>query len=494
MAHWAIQALVWVMLLSISTPFIGCAPTPGASPSIRQSSGSRLVQQMTFPPLEFTPPGINRDVERMVLPNGIVLFLAADHSLPTMTISAVFKAGSIYEGPTTRGVAQLTAAQLASGGTRSLNATKLTDELEVLGISAESSVSPETLSLTLTAHAKDADRALDLFADMLRYPSFDTAALQSSKGRVVDYLRRVRDTPTQLASQEFARILYTDEHPLGHRLTPAEVRTIQRLDIQEYYDRLIRPDNLWLAVVGAFSTTDLADMIHSRFADWQPQDSRRPPPLAQVKPRFEPGLFLLPQPLTQTSVIVGHFGVDRTNPDRNAIEAMNLILGGNGLTGRLSERLRTKEGKTYWVASSFPTTSRDISLFQITLQTRTENVVSVVMAIQEEMRRLQTTPVSMEELTTAKGTLINTFVSRFPSRSKTVLTLLESEINGNPPEYFDTLLNQYETIRIQDVQRVAQRYLHPESATILIVGDTPPIEAAMKTYVPVHRLALPPAE
>jgi zinc protease len=216
--------------------------------------------------------------------------------------------------------------------------------------------------------------------------------------------------------------------------------------------------------------------------------------LAQVKPRFEPGLFLLQRPLAQASVIVGHFGIDRANPDRNAIEVMNLILGGNGLTGRLAERIRTKEGLTYSVASSFPTTSGEISLFQITLQTRTENVVPAVTAIQEETRRLQTSPVSMEELTTAKGTLINTFVSRFPSRSKTVMTLLESEIAGNPPEYFDTLLNQYEAIRIQDVQRVAQRYLHPEGATILIVGNTPPVEAAMKTYAPVHRLALPQAE
>ena len=490
----SIQAIIRFLLVATLTTFFGCAPTPEATAPTRQSPGSRMLQRMAFPPFEFTPPRIGQEVERLVLPNGIVLFLAADHSLPTLTISSVFKAGVLYEDATCRGVAQLIAAQLASGGTKNLTPTKLTDELELLGISTESSVSPETLSLSMTALAKDADRALDLFTDMLRHPAFDAAALRSNKGRLIDSLRRAEENPTELASREFARLLYTDEHPVGHRLTPAEVRAAQRSDIQRYYNRFIRPDNLWLAVAGDFGTADLANMVRTRLADWRSPDSSMPPPPAHAHEHFEPGVYLLHRPITQASVTVGHFGVDRANPDRNAIEVMNLILGGNGLTGRLAERIRTKEGLAYSVASGFPTASIDTSLFRITVQTRNENVAQVVKVILDEMRRLQTAPVAAEELTTAKGTLINTLVSRFPSRLKTVLTLLESELSGNPPDYFDTLLKHYEIIRAKDVQSAAQRYLHPSDATVLLVGNSHSLETSMGNVGSIHYLTRSPAE
>jgi len=50
----------------------------------------------------------------------------------------------------------------------------LNEELEVLGISIEAGVSPETIFVSMSALAKHADRALELFADILRRPAFDT--------------------------------------------------------------------------------------------------------------------------------------------------------------------------------------------------------------------------------------------------------------------------------------------------------------------------------
>ena len=141
------------------------------------------------------------------------------------------------------------------------------------------------------------------------------------------------------------------------------------------------------------------------------------------------------------------------------------------------------------MGTAFPTTSRDISLFRATLQTKNENVARAVAVILEEMTRIQRQPVTPEELDRAKEAIVNSFVFRFTSRFATVVQLLTLEFDGYPPDYFETLLDRYRAVTIADVQRVAEQYLHPDATTILIVGDAQKFEPAMAVFGPVHRLS-----
>ena len=176
---------------------------------------------------------MGREVDRRILGNGIVLYLAEDRSLPVLNVSAVFRAGSLYETPARPGVAQFTASQLRNGGTTRRAAEALNEELEVLGASIEASASAEAVSLSLSALAKDTDRALELLAEVIRQPAFDEKSLQIFRGRVVEDLRRLVDDPARLLAREFTRTLYTEAHPLGRPLTPAQAEAIQAEDLRD---------------------------------------------------------------------------------------------------------------------------------------------------------------------------------------------------------------------------------------------------------------------
>lgn len=218
---------------------------------------------MNIPPLELSIPRVGREVERRVLSNGLVLYLASDRSLPVFKAYALFRAGSLYEEPSRPGVAQFTASQLRSGGTQRMSFTALNEELEVSGISIESGASSEAISLTVSALAKDADRALELVADILRRPAFDPAPLETYRGRVVEDLRRVAENPSRLMMQEFSRVMYTEAHPSGRPLTPGQARAIRREELLDHFRRFIRPDNMYLAVVGDFRVEELAAKVQS---------------------------------------------------------------------------------------------------------------------------------------------------------------------------------------------------------------------------------------
>jgi predicted Zn-dependent peptidase len=448
---------------------------------------------MTFPPLQFAIPRVGHAVERHVLSNGIILYLAEDHSLPVLDAYAIFRAGGLYENPSRPGVAQFTASQLRNGGTASLPAESLNGELEILGASVEASASGEAISLTLSALAKDADQALQILAEVIRQPAFDPKPLQISKGRTIEDLRRVADNPAQFLAREFSRMLYTEAHPLGRPLQPAHVEVIQPDDLWAHYRRYIHPNNMMLAVVGDFRREEMLEKIQGLFGNW-PSRPLDLPPLPEVDPRYERGVYIIPRTLAQASVTLGHFGIKRSNPDRFAIELMDAILGASGFSSRIMERVRNEEGLAYSVGTWFPTTSPELSLFRAVAQTKNENVPRAVAAILDEMVRIQEQPVSQEELDGAKEAIINSFVFRFTSRFGTVVQLLMLEFNGYPPDYFDTLLDRYQAVTVEEIQRVARQYLRPDAATILVIGDPTKFESSMAPFGPVHRLPVNPPE
>ncbi|RPH99106.1 MAG: insulinase family protein, partial [Zetaproteobacteria bacterium] len=182
--------------LALAVVLAGCATDGSLQQTSSRSPGSALVQQMTFSALRLDIPRVGREVERLVLPNGLVLYLASDRSLPIFKAYAVFRAGSLYEDAARPGVAQFTASQLRAGGTAAMSSEALNEELEVFGISIESGVSSETISLTVNALAKDADQALRLLAEIVRRPAFEGVSLDTYRGRVVEDLRRVPENPS----------------------------------------------------------------------------------------------------------------------------------------------------------------------------------------------------------------------------------------------------------------------------------------------------------
>ncbi|HEX7513416.1 MAG TPA: pitrilysin family protein, partial [Candidatus Methylomirabilis sp.] len=287
---------------------------------------------------------------------------------------------------------------------------------------------------------------------------------------------------------------YTENYPLGRPLTPTQARAVQQESLLAFHRQFVRPDNMYVAIVGDFSVEELEAKIRARFGDWNAAGPHDLPPLPKVDPKSERAVYALARDLAQSSVILGHFGIDRTNPDRFAIQIMDYILGGGGFTSRIMERVRTEEGLAYAVSSSFPTSTRDIGLFRVTVQTKNENVPRAVGVILEEMRRLQEYPVTTEELRGAKDAFINSFVFRFSSRFRTVTQLLVLELDGYPPDYYETLLDRYRAVTVEDIQRVAGRYLRPDATTILTVGDIANFESAMEAFGPLHRLPAPTTE
>jgi predicted Zn-dependent peptidase len=95
---------------------------------------------MTFPPVALNPP----EPERVVLENGLVVYLLEDHELPLVTVSATIRTGGWMDPSDKVGLAALTGLTMRTGGTQHTGAAELDQELERLAMVMSVSIGVES--------------------------------------------------------------------------------------------------------------------------------------------------------------------------------------------------------------------------------------------------------------------------------------------------------------------------------------------------------------
>ena len=458
------------------------AEEPGAPPVERRSAGAEKIGLMIFPPFLWRPPAVGDEVERRTLSNGIILYLYPDRTLPLLDVVGLIHGGRLYDPGEKAGLARVAASQIRAGGTTSIAADALNEELESLAASLELSAGDEALEVRLNLLSKHTERGVKLMADVLTRPAFDAGQLELARGRFLEELRRRRDNPTELLHKEFAALHYTHRHPLGLEPSETSLRSISREDLIAFHRRYVRPDNLMLAAAGDFDKESLVALLEQSLGNWSANGRSSLPSVPNVETTAKPGVYLIERPIPQSSIAIGHLGIDRANPDRQAIELMNLVLGGGGFASRITKRVRSAEGLAYSVGSRFGTEGRQPGLFQVVALTRTDATARAVAAILEEIKRLRETPVPAAELEAAKEALTNSFLFWFADPTQTVRRLMLLEFEGLPPDYYHTLLDRYRAVTSDRLQQVARRYVKPDDLAIVVVGDAKALAPTLTTF------------
>ena len=480
--------------LSLAIFLPGCdrpeAPAPLPSrPPTTMSPGARRIEAMKFPPLKLTIPKVGRDVERLELEGGLVLYLMEDHTLPVFDLQATVRTGSLYTFGVKPGLAGFAGGQMREGGTEAHPPEELNRRLEHMAASIETGAGVESLTASLSCLAKDLDQGLALFAEVFLRPRFDEAKLELAKQGHLEGLRRRNDRPGAIAHREFEKLLFTERHPYGHELRAEEASAISRDGLLAFHRRYVRPNNTWMAVVGDFDRATIVEKIERALSGWARAETPLPPPLPVTRQPIG-GVYLGDKDLAQSHIVVGHYGTARHNPDRYAINLMNYLLGGGGFASRILRRVRVEEGLASVAGSSFPTGGPVLGTFRAVSQTKPATAERAIRIILEEMERLRREPPGEAELSRAKEAFINSYVFKFADPVGNVVKLMNLEFFGYPPDYYETLLDKYRAVTPADIQRVAKKYLHPDKAAIVVVGPREPLAASLEAFGPLTQLDL----
>lgn len=406
------------------------------------------------------------DVEVVTSPGGITAWLVHEPYVPIIAMEMAWKGGSALEPPGRDGAGWVL-AYMMNEGAGDLDTTAYGARMEDLNMEFACGVWADWTQCSFSTLRETADESFDMMRLAFAEPRLDAEPLERARRELTVNVQRDETNPRAVAAKAMNQALVPG-HPYARSATPESIARVSKADVQRLMRLLMTRDRLMVVVVGDITAEELKPRLDEVFGAL-PATSLLPSiPDAVPRPApEEPIIRLLPQP--QTLVMFSGPGVRRDDPDFFAAYLLNYILGG-GFSSRLTEDLREKRGLTYGVATGL---SIQPHLWRWTgsVSTMNDKADEVVARVRENIGRLGTEGPTEQELADAKAYITGAFPLAFDSNAKIARNLLGFRQDNLPADYVRRRNAYFEAVTLEDVRRVAARYMRPENFTFVMVGQ-----------------------
>ncbi|HWG96807.1 MAG TPA: pitrilysin family protein, partial [Nitrospira sp.] len=431
--------------------------------------------------------------ERVVLDNGMVVYLLEDHELPLVTITVTMRTGSWLDPTDKIGLAGMAGAVMRTGGGGGLSAEQVDTELEQFAGEVSIGISRQSGSASLDVLSKDVNRGLEIFVGLIRTPTFDPSRVELAKLQAIEGIRRRQDNPGSVVGREFVKMLYGADHPSARESSVDSIKRITRDDLVTFHRNTIHPNGMILGVTGDFKRDEMIASLRKMFGDWEkgtvPELRISDVPTEESS---RSAVRFVGKDTSQTHLRVGHLSIKENDPDYVALAIANDILGGSSFRSRLFNDVRSKRGLAYSVGSRLNTGMHDQGIWQMRAETKLISTQEVIERFVANIERMRVEPVTDAELAEAKEAYVNSFVFSFSSPSAIVSRLVELEYDGLPKDFLQQLRAKVVKLTKDDVLAAAKKHLHPGRLKIVAVGSGEALPKALATFGDVKEIKLKP--
>ncbi len=277
-----------------------------------------------------------------------------------------------------------------------------------------------------------------------------------------------------------ARVMF-GEHPYHVTApTPESIDATTRERLVEFHRATFIANNAVFIVAGDVRQDVILRQVENLFGDWQPGtvigDNFPAPP-----PRTSRSAYIIDRPgSAQANIVIANHGITRTSPDYFPLLVMHTVLGANA-SSRLFMNLREDKGYTYGAYSSLDA-RRTAGTFRATAEVRTPVTGDSLKEFFYELNRIRNEPVSEKEIGDAKSYLTGVFPLRLETQEGLIDQLVQIKMFGLPENYLDIYRSRIQAVTIEQVQQVAAKYVVPDKAAIVIVGDGAEVWDQVKPY------------
>jgi zinc protease len=407
---------------------------------------------------------------RAELANGGVILVQETVITPAVTISASFRAGSMFDPVDLPGLAYLTGRAI-DRGTERRTASMMADELDERGVSLRVSSNRQALTVSCTCLAEDFDDVLGIVADVVRNPAFPPLEIEKRRSEALTILRQNEDNPSARAVDAVLELLYGWYHPYGRppKGTVIGVESVSRADMVAFHAARVRPAAMSLAIVGDVRPEHAVDRAMQAFDDWiaEPPAAATvgaPPPSQGRRTRV-----IAMRGKTQTDIAYGFTAIRRLDPRYYAYWMMNNVLGEFGLGGRLADNIRERQGMAYYAFSTLDATAGEAPLL-VRAGVDPANVDRAVAAIDQEVAALAADGPTETELAETRAYLIGSIPRLLETNQSIAAFLQTSEEYGLGLDFDQRLPSLLGSVTLDEIHAAAAEVLDPARAAIAVAG------------------------
>ncbi|HLS19611.1 MAG TPA: pitrilysin family protein [Paracoccaceae bacterium] len=413
------------------------------------------------------PSWADVDIQELTSPEGQEFWLVEEHSIPIVAVEIGFRGGSRLDPAEKAGLAEFMMALMNEGAGEMDTvafANRADDVSARLGFSAardQVSVSGRFLTETL-------EEGVELLSTALAEPRFDPDPVARVRGQMLSSIAQAATDPGAIASKAWFADAFPD-HPYGmpQSGTRDSVLAITVDDLRTARERLLTRANAEIAIVGDVEAGRAGEIVDQLLAGLDEGEPVETEPAEDVPPA---GLTVIEQNVPQSVAMFGQAGIARDDPDFFPAFVMNHILGGGGLTSRLTEEVREKRGLAYSVYS-YLVDLAEAKLLMGGVQTANERIAESLELIRNEWARMAEDGVTESELEAAKTYLTGSFPLQFDTNGKIASYLVFVQIEDLGRDYINERNGFIEAVTREDIARVAERLLDPAELSFVVVGQ-----------------------
>jgi len=403
---------------------------------------------------------------KTTLPSGLTVLVETLPYVRSVALGFYLRTGSAVESEEHGGASHFL-EHLVFKGTEKRNTAELAQVIDILGGDVDAFTGKEYTSFYAHVLDEQLPTALDLLTEIVTMPRFTEEDVEMERGVILEEIKMVEDTPDDLVHEIFVTAFWPD-HPLGRPILGTEetIARLQRSKIIEHYEETFQPSNVIFAASGNIKPEDVLPHLETHFPLTQRTPFRRewsaPAPSQHVILREK-------KELEQVHLCLGSRGFPQQNHERYAAALFNAILGG-GMSSRLFQRVREKEGLVYSIAS-FHNGYLHGGYEAVYAACAPKNVRRVLDITLAEMKKIKAEGATADELSSAKLHLKGSILLSLESTTSRMSGIARQEYYFGQQFSADEIIEHIDNVTLDDIRLVAETIVDPESLSLTMLGN-----------------------
>ena len=374
--------------------------------------------------------------------------------------------------------------EMMNRGTENMTRQQISDELNNYRAQMRVSGTPGTLSVSVQTSRENLVPVLRIVEEILRHPTFPAEELELIREEQIAQVSQQVTDPVAIAMTEVTRKVapYASDDPRYVAALTEEVDRAQAVteeQIRDVYSRLLASSVGELTIVGDFDPEQVVPVVDTITTGWTSEIPFERIARESVNNELgEMQKISTPDKANAAYCATMTIPMRDSHPDFPALELGNFILGSGGLSSRLGDRVRQKDGLSYTIQSRLqPNAVDERTTFFIFAISNPDNAGKVHDAILEELARLVKDGITQEELDAAKaGYLQEQQVTRTDDRA--LMAILEAyAFIGRDMKYVAGVEEKISALTVDDVNSAIRRHIDPKRLYIVSAGDFEKLEA-----------------
>jgi predicted Zn-dependent peptidase len=419
-----------------------------------------------------------RDIQRELLPNGLLVLSEEMAHIRSISIGIWMRTGSRDEAAENNGISHFV-EHMVFKGTKTRSARDIARQVDSIGGNIDAFTGKETICFNIKVLDEHLPLALDILSDLVLNPIFDPKDILREKGVILEEIKMDEDNPDYLVHEIFTQNFWKD-HPLGKPIlgTKETVRSFEQDKLFSFYRQRFAPNNMIISAAGNLNHKRFVGLIRERFA----QLARVPNGFHQPAPSITPRIITRnKKSLEQVQLCLGVPSHPISHEKRYVSYVLNTVLGG-GMSSRLFQKIREEQGLAYSIYSDL-SPFRDTGCLSVYAGSSLESMPKVVDSILAEFRELKWEAIPADELRRAKDQLKGSLMLSLESSTSRMSNLARQQMYFERFFTMDETIEQIEGVGAEEVATMAGQLFHPEKIAVTVLGNLDGLKLSRENLV-----------